>query len=77
MYGHWITIIAVLTAGLCEPSLFGIGYLASAFWMLWRGNKLYLMNHYHQTIKIWETLLYYNVLIMFCKICLQVNYLLL
>ncbi|VDO34308.1 unnamed protein product, partial [Onchocerca flexuosa] len=40
MYGHWITIIMVLVAGLGGVSLFALGYIILAFWILWQGTNL-------------------------------------
>ncbi|KAI1733341.1 piezo-type mechanosensitive ion channel component [Ditylenchus destructor] len=50
MYGHWITVIMIMAAGLGGTSLFALGYLILAFWMLWQGNNLYTMNNYGRTI---------------------------
>jgi hypothetical protein len=72
MYGHWITMIMVLCAGLGGTSLFALGYVVLAFWMLWQGNKLYTMCNYSKTLAKWNLLAYYTVIIMFCKIFLQV-----
>lgn len=73
-YGHWITIITVLAAGLGlgGTSLFALGYLMLAFWMLWQGNNLYTMNRYDKTIRKLKGLLYYNVFVMLIKVALQV-----
>lgn len=73
MYGHWITLVMVFAAGLGGTSMFAFGYLILAFWMLWQGNNLYTMKHYRRTLNKWNGLLLYNVLVMFCKVALQVN----
>uniref|UniRef100_A0A1I7Z562 Piezo-type mechanosensitive ion channel component n=1 Tax=Steinernema glaseri TaxID=37863 RepID=A0A1I7Z562_9BILA len=72
MYGHWITLVMVFVAGLGGTSLFALGYLVLAFWMLWQGNNLYTMKNYRRTIGRWNSLLFYTVLVMFCKVALQV-----
>lgn len=71
-YGHWITMVAVLSAGLGGTSLFALGYLLLAFIMLWQGNNLYTMNNFQRTIFKWKLLAYYTVVVMFLKIVLQV-----
>lgn len=72
MYGHWITIIMVFTAGLGGVSLFALGYIILAFWILWQGTSLYIMPDYRITLRRWNLLLYYTVFVMFCKVSLQV-----
>ncbi|KAM3726353.1 Piezo-type mechanosensitive ion channel component [Dirofilaria immitis] len=72
MYGHWITIVMVLVAGLGGLSLFALGYIILAFWILWQGTSLYVMPDYRKTLGRWNLLLYYTVFVMFCKILLQV-----
>uniref|UniRef100_A0A158RCN6 Piezo-type mechanosensitive ion channel component n=1 Tax=Thelazia callipaeda TaxID=103827 RepID=A0A158RCN6_THECL len=72
MYGHWITIVMVLVAGLGGVSLFALGYIILAFWMLWKGTSLYVMCHYRKALFRWNLILYYTVLVMFCKIILQI-----
>uniref|UniRef100_A0A914LGH4 Piezo domain-containing protein n=1 Tax=Meloidogyne incognita TaxID=6306 RepID=A0A914LGH4_MELIC len=71
MYGHWITMIMTLCAGLGGTSLFALGYVILAFWMLWEGNNLYTMHRYTKTLARWNTLAKYTVFIMLCKIFLQ------
>lgn len=39
MYGHWITVIMIMAAGLGGASLFALGYLILAFWMLWQVSR--------------------------------------
>lgn len=65
-------MITVLAAGLGGTSLFALGYLILAFWMLWQGNNLYTMNHYDKTLNKWKVLAYYTCIVMFFKISLQV-----
>uniref|UniRef100_A0AC35FYR8 Piezo-type mechanosensitive ion channel component n=1 Tax=Panagrolaimus sp. PS1159 TaxID=55785 RepID=A0AC35FYR8_9BILA len=72
MYGHWITLVMVLVAGLGGTSLFALGYLVLAFWMLWQGNNLYTMKDYRKTLSRWNFLLFYTIVVMFFKISLQV-----
>ncbi|OZC09943.1 hypothetical protein X798_03049 [Onchocerca flexuosa] len=72
MYGHWITIIMVLVAGLGGVSLFALGYIILAFWILWQGTSLYVMPDYRKALRRWNLLLYYTVFVMFCKILLQI-----
>ncbi|KAL3083769.1 hypothetical protein niasHT_036762 [Heterodera trifolii] len=71
MFGHWITLIMVLCAGLGGTSLFALGYLMIAFWMLWQGNKLYTMHNYSRTLARWNFLAIYSVVVMIVKISLQ------
>ncbi|CAG9533094.1 unnamed protein product [Cercopithifilaria johnstoni] len=72
MYGHWITIIMVLVAGLGGVSLFALGYIILAFWILWQGTSLYVVPDYRKALKRWNLLLYYTVFVMFCKVALQI-----
>lgn len=65
----------VLVAGLGGVSLFALGYIILAFWMLWKGNSLYLMVNYRRALARWRLLLYYTVFVMFCKVYLQVSFL--
>jgi hypothetical protein len=73
MYGHWVTLITVFAAGLGGTSLFALGYLVLAFWMLWQGNNLYTMKKYRRTLSRWNFLLFYNVATIFFKVALQVQ----
>ncbi|XGW30944.1 hypothetical protein V3C99_009703 [Haemonchus contortus] len=74
-YGHWITLIMVLIAGIGGTSLFALGYIMITFWILWQGNNLYVMNPYtnnfKSTLAKWKTLISYTVFTMFCKVALQ------
>lgn len=72
MYGHWATLVMVLVAGLGGVSLFALGYIILAFWMLWQGNNLYSMKNYHRTLKRWNTVVLYTVFVMFWKVTLQI-----
>ncbi|KAI6176379.1 Piezo-type mechanosensitive ion channel component [Aphelenchoides bicaudatus] len=71
-YGHWVTLIMVLTAGLGGTSLFALGYLVLAFWMLWQGTNLYTMRNYKRTLSRWYILCAYNVMAMLWKVSLQI-----
>lgn len=75
MYGHWITMVAVLAAGLGGSSLFALGHILLGFWMLWQGDNLYTMNNYLFTICRWKLIAIYTILVMFFKVALQVNFL--
>ncbi|KAL6740778.1 hypothetical protein Aduo_014100 [Ancylostoma duodenale] len=74
-YGHWITLIMTLIAGIGGTSLFALGYIMLTFWILWQGNNLYVMNArtntFKSTLAKWKTLLSYTVFCMFCKVALQ------
>ncbi|ETN69527.1 hypothetical protein NECAME_05240, partial [Necator americanus] len=74
-YGHWITLIMTLIAGIGGTSLFALGYIMLTFWILWQGNNLYVMNartnSFKSTLAKWKTLLSYTVFCMFCKVALQ------
>ncbi|CAD5221571.1 unnamed protein product [Bursaphelenchus okinawaensis] len=72
MYGHWLTMIMVLAAGLGGTSLFALGYLVLAFAMLWQGNNLYIMRNYRKTLTKWYILMAYNIVAMLWKVALQV-----
>ncbi|KAI6200835.1 Piezo-type mechanosensitive ion channel component [Aphelenchoides besseyi] len=71
-YGHWVTMIMVLTAGLGGTSLFALGYLVLAFWMLWQGNNLYTMRNYKRTLSRWYIVCAYTVCAMLWKVSLQI-----
>uniref|UniRef100_A0AAF5DN64 Piezo-type mechanosensitive ion channel component n=1 Tax=Strongyloides stercoralis TaxID=6248 RepID=A0AAF5DN64_STRER len=70
-YFHWISLIMVFVAGLGGTSLFALGYVIFAFIMLWKGNKLYNMQNYNKTIKLWRGLITYNVAAIICKVAVQ------
>ena len=73
MYGHWVTLIMVFVAGLGGKSLFSLGYLIFAFVFLWKGNDLYL-KPMGSVLRKWKMLVFYNVVIVGCKVALQVLY---
>ncbi|VDK51422.1 unnamed protein product [Gongylonema pulchrum] len=64
----------VLVAGLGGVSLFALGYIVLAFWMLWQGNSLYLSTNYRRTLARWKLLMLYTVIVMLCKAALQVSF---
>uniref|UniRef100_A0A0N5BC05 Piezo-type mechanosensitive ion channel component n=1 Tax=Strongyloides papillosus TaxID=174720 RepID=A0A0N5BC05_STREA len=70
-YFHWISLIMVFVAGLGGTSLFALGYVVFAFIMLWKGNKLYNMENYTKTLKLWRGLIFYNVAAIICKVSVQ------
>uniref|UniRef100_A0A158P6T1 ANK_REP_REGION domain-containing protein n=1 Tax=Angiostrongylus cantonensis TaxID=6313 RepID=A0A158P6T1_ANGCA len=51
------------------------GYIMITFWILWKGNNLYVMNplsnSFKSTLAKWKTLLSYTIFTMFCKVALQ------
>ncbi|ULT94138.1 hypothetical protein L3Y34_003539 [Caenorhabditis briggsae] len=75
-YGHWITLMATLAAGIAGTSLFALGYIIFTLTMLWSGNNLYVMNarlrSFEQTLKRWNILLGYNLLTILLKVCVQI-----
>jgi hypothetical protein len=71
-YGHWLTLVTCLAAGLGGTSLFALGYLVLTFWILWQGNNLYTMRNYKRTLSRWYILCAYNVTAMLWKISLQI-----
>lgn len=73
MYGHWLTLVAVLAAGLGSQMLFALGYLIFAFWILWQGNNLYTTHNFKASLSKWYILCGYNVLVMLWKVSLQVS----
>ena len=76
-YGHWITLMATLGAGIAGTSLFALGYIIFTLTMLWSGNNLYVMNarlrSFEHTLKRWNILLSYTLLSITMKVCIQVN----
>ncbi|CAJ0959030.1 unnamed protein product, partial [Mesorhabditis belari] len=72
LYAQWMTLVTVMVAGLGGTSLFALGYLCLAFWILWSGNALYVMKNHNRTIKKFMIVLGYTVFSMFCKVSLQV-----
>ncbi|CEF59932.1 Piezo family-containing protein [Strongyloides ratti] len=70
-YFHWISLVMVFVAGLGGTSLFALGYVIFAFVMLWKGNKLYNMQNYNNTLKLWKGLIFYNVAAIICKVAVQ------
>ena len=73
MYGHWLTLVAILAAGLGGKTLFTLGYLVFAFWILWQGNDLYTIHKFKATLSKWYILCAYNVMVMLWKVSLQVG----
>lgn len=71
MYGHWITLVMVLVAGLGGTSLFALGYMLLAFSMLWQGNNLYTMKNYKATLYRWNCILAFTVIVIFSKLATQ------
>uniref|UniRef100_A0A8R1HRJ5 Piezo TM25-28 domain-containing protein n=1 Tax=Caenorhabditis japonica TaxID=281687 RepID=A0A8R1HRJ5_CAEJA len=76
-YGHWITLMAALAAGIAGTSLFALGYIILTLALLWSGNNLYVMNarlrSFETTLKKWNVLLGYAVFTITAKVCLQVS----
>ncbi|CAJ0565008.1 unnamed protein product, partial [Mesorhabditis spiculigera] len=72
LYAQWLTLVAVMVAGLGGTSLFALGYLCLAFWILWSGNALFIMRDHNKTIRKFMVVLGYTVFSMFCKVSLQV-----
>ncbi|KAF1756961.1 hypothetical protein GCK72_013416 [Caenorhabditis remanei] len=74
-YGHWITLMATLGAGIAGTSLFALGYIIFTLTMLWSGNNLYVMNarlrSFEHTLKRWNILLSYTLLSITMKVCIQ------
>uniref|UniRef100_A0A0N4Z9J9 Piezo-type mechanosensitive ion channel component n=1 Tax=Parastrongyloides trichosuri TaxID=131310 RepID=A0A0N4Z9J9_PARTI len=70
-YFHWISLIMVFVAGLGGTSLFALGYVVFAFTMLWKGNRLYCMENYRKTLKLWRGLIIYTVSAIICKVAVQ------
>lgn len=75
-YGHWLTLMATLGAGIAGTSLFALGYIIFTLTMLWSGNNLYVMNarirSFEHTLKRWNTLLAYTLLSILLKVLVQV-----
>lgn len=75
-YGHWITLMATLAAGIAGTSLFALGYIIFTLTMLWSGNNLYVMNarlrSFEHTLKRWNILLGYTLLTIILKVCVQI-----
>ncbi|KAI6175042.1 Piezo-type mechanosensitive ion channel component 2 [Aphelenchoides bicaudatus] len=71
MYGHWLTLVMILAAGLGGQSLFSLGYLMFAFWILWQGNDLYTIHNFKNTLSKWYIVCSYTVMVILWKISLQ------
>ncbi|CAB3409370.1 unnamed protein product [Caenorhabditis bovis] len=75
-YGHWITLVATLAAGIAGTSLFALGYIVITLWLLWQGNNLYVMNarshSFEKTLKRWNMLLVYTLFTITAKVVLQI-----
>uniref|UniRef100_A0A1I7TGZ6 Piezo_RRas_bdg domain-containing protein n=1 Tax=Caenorhabditis tropicalis TaxID=1561998 RepID=A0A1I7TGZ6_9PELO len=75
-YGHWMTLMATLAAGIAGTSLFALGYIIFTLTMLWSGNNLYVMNarlrSFEHTLKRWNVLLAYNLFTISMKVCVQI-----
>ncbi|KAL1241747.1 Piezo-type mechanosensitive ion channel component [Trichinella spiralis] len=70
-YFHWLTLLAVLAAGVGGISAFTFGYLMAAFCFLWKGNDIFLTNP-KGYLKQWKALVYFNVLTILMKVALQI-----
>ncbi|CAD6198140.1 unnamed protein product [Caenorhabditis auriculariae] len=74
-YGHWITLISTLAAGIAGTSFFALGYIVLTLLLLWKGNNLYVMNsHTHNfrtTLARWNVILAYTLFTIFMKVVLQ------
>ncbi|CAI2350656.1 unnamed protein product [Caenorhabditis sp. 36 PRJEB53466] len=74
-YGHWITLMASLAAGIAGTSLFALGYIILTLALLWSGNNLYVMNarlrSFETTLKKWNMLLGYTLFTITMKVILQ------
>ncbi|GMR48859.1 hypothetical protein PMAYCL1PPCAC_19054 [Pristionchus mayeri] len=70
-YGHWVTLLMVLIAGLGGTSLFALGYIVLSLSMLWEGNNLYLMKNHRMTIFRWKLVLAYTAVVVMLKTALQ------
>uniref|UniRef100_A0AC35U6K3 Piezo-type mechanosensitive ion channel component n=1 Tax=Rhabditophanes sp. KR3021 TaxID=114890 RepID=A0AC35U6K3_9BILA len=71
MYAQWFSLVMVFVAGLGGTSLFALGYVLLAFWMLWQGTKLYSIKNFTLTLKRWNILIAYNIFAMLFKIAIQ------
>lgn len=68
---YWITLAVMFLAGTNRVSLFAMGYVLGCFFFLWNGNEFYL-KPMNVLLKMWNTLLAYNVVVIFIKCILQV-----
>ncbi|XP_040063839.2 piezo-type mechanosensitive ion channel component 2 isoform X4 [Ixodes scapularis] len=68
---YWITLAVMFLAGTNRVSLFAMGYVLGCFFFLWNGNEFYL-KPMKVLLKMWNTLLAYNVTVIFIKCILQV-----
>lgn len=75
-YGHWMTLMATLAAGIAGTSLFALGYIILTLALLWQGNNLYVMNarlrSFETTLKRWNMLLGYTLFTITVKVALQI-----
>lgn len=66
----WITLSIMFLAGTKRTNLFSLGYLIGAFVFLWQGNDFYLLP-VRNILKRWNTLIGYNIIVIFCKSIFQ------
>ncbi|XP_064455562.1 piezo-type mechanosensitive ion channel component-like isoform X2 [Ornithodoros turicata] len=67
---YWASLAVLFLAGTSHVSLFALGYVLQCFYYLWSGNDFYL-KPMRDIVRQWNTLLAYNVLVIFIKCALQ------
>ncbi|XP_064467318.1 piezo-type mechanosensitive ion channel component 2-like isoform X2 [Ornithodoros turicata] len=68
---YWVTLAVMFLAGTNRVSLFAMGYVLGCFFFLWNGNEFYL-KPMQRLLRMWNTLLAYNVVVILIKCILQV-----
>ncbi|XP_071784673.1 piezo-type mechanosensitive ion channel component 1-like isoform X3 [Asterias amurensis] len=70
-YWFWVTLAVTFLAGTTRVSLFGLIYIVFSFYFLWLGAE-YLIKPTAVVLKRWNRLLFYNLLVIFLKVGLQI-----
>ncbi|CAJ0950887.1 unnamed protein product, partial [Mesorhabditis belari] len=71
IYFYWVTLGVIFSTGTSTVTLFNLGYILGCFFFLWFGNSLFL-RPMATALQLWDTLIFYNVSVIFVKISLQV-----
>ena len=71
-YLFWCVLIVIFFAGTMRISLFCLGYLVGCFYFLLFGGQL-LLQPVRRTIRLWDYIIAYNVMVIFMKNVLSVG----
>lgn len=69
---YWVTLAVMYLAGTNRISLFALFYILGCFFFLWNGNEFYL-KPIKTLLSWWNSLISFNVTIIFLKCILQVS----